>query len=159
MSTVVREIIPIAARKERGGFYVMPLADLTSRVQLMASALRTLPDAQLAAELVELQARPDCASVPVAAMIGTYRAETSRRSSPEQRLDDELDEVLSRLERETTEWDRHRARQIGEELHRIDGPAAVARAVVRMTAGLDDRRTALRLHILRRRWAGLGVNE
>lgn len=63
-------------------FFAWPLDDLTSRIAIIESALLTLSDAQLNAELSELELRAcerESAPVAVRAMVAIYRNESRRR--------------------------------------------------------------------------------
>jgi hypothetical protein len=138
-------------------FYSLPLSDLASRCSMMASALRTLSDAQLATEAESLRRREE-RSIAIEAMIHLYDAEKNRRSAlvvPVSNRDDELSAALSRLESKTTAEDRNLVRQIGETLHRGGGVPETLAAMARMTEGFSERRAGLRAYILQQRWAGL----
>lgn len=63
-------------------FFTWPLSDLTARIGNIESALLTLPDAQLDAELLELESRAgarESAPVAVRAMLAMYEGEARRR--------------------------------------------------------------------------------
>lgn len=139
---------------KRRPFYSYPQERLNELLHPMAISIRSLPDDQLATETEELVAA--CAApglhLPETILLTLYRAETERRADPEQKRDDELDEVLSRLERQTTAEDRQTAVDIGRELYRVGGAPCLLRARDRMLARAKPERRDLRAMILAKRW-------
>lgn len=137
-------------------FFTLPLDSLTGTLRNIASALRTLPEQQLADEtalLAALVGKSHC--IASRAMLAAYEAETARRASGEHKFDAELIEALSTLEKNTNEPDRVRVRRIGEQLHRMGGTAFTRRAFDRATADCNPRSAELRANILNKRWTGL----
>ena len=93
-------------------------------------------------------------------MASIYLWEQQRRANPELAFDDELDAVLSRMERQTRANDRHRVYEIGLQLCTIGGGEALRAAYRRMmTLGREQTRH-VRGKIMETRWVGIeGTNH
>jgi hypothetical protein len=131
-------------------FFTFALGNLTSIQRNMSVSVRTLPDAQLAAEIDQLALMRGDLSVDM--MLGIYRQEAERRTSPEHAFDDELDQALFRLERQTSTEDRHFVEEVGRRLYRTGGWPALNRAITRMVELATPTRRGLRASILAKRW-------
>lgn len=135
-------------------FYSYPQERLDEMLCPIASAIRSLPDTQLEAELADLVAECDKPGLRISEEIlrTLYRAEKARRSDPEHRHDDDLDAALSRLERKTNEVDRAAVIQMGRDLYRVGGVPCLHRARDRMVQLAKPDRRDLRASMLAKRW-------
>lgn len=145
------------AKGRADAFFSWPLQRLNETVLPAAISLRSLPDDRLAAELEELSqicgTRPDLLCERL--MLRLYERERARRTDPVQAMDDQLDETLSRLERQTSETDRQLVHDIGRRLVEIGGAGALQAAARRMLSRCKPDRQGLRQRILDKRWEGL----
>jgi hypothetical protein len=140
--------------KPKRPFYSYPQERLDELLDPIATAIRSLPDNQLQAELDTLIA--ECAKPGLRLSEGLlqtlYRAEQARRSDPEHRHDDDLDLTLSRLERKTNDVDRAAVIEMGRDLYRTGGMPCLLRARDRLVQRAKADRRDLRASMLAKRW-------
>lgn len=135
-------------------FFSYPQERLDELLDPIATAIRTLPDAQLDAELSALSEACSQPGLQLSSgLLRTlYEAEKARRSDPEHRHDDDLDVLLSRLERKTNDVDRAAVITIGRELYRAGGTPCLLRARDRMVERAKPERREVRASMLAKRW-------
>lgn len=135
-------------------FFSYPQERLDELLDPIVTAIRSLPDAQLDTEMLQLAEETAKPGLQLSAgiMQTLYLAEKSRRGDPEHRYDDDLDAILSRLERKTNETDRAAVINIGRELYRAGGAPCLHRARDRMVERAKPERRDLRASMLAKRW-------
>ena len=140
--------------KPKRPFYSYPQERLNELLGPIATAIRSLPDAQLEAETEAITAECSAPGLHLAEELlhALYRFEKARRSDPEHRYDDDLDAALSRLERKTNDVDRAAVIQMGRDLYRAGGAPCLHRARDRLVAMAKPERRDLRASMLAKRW-------
>lgn len=140
--------------KPKRPFYSYPQERLDELIDPIATAIRSLPDNQLQAELDTLIA--ECAKPGLRLSEGIlqtlYRAEQARRADPEHRHDDDLDATLTRLERKTNDADRAAVIEMGRDLYRTGGMPCLLRARDRLVQRARPDRRDIRASMLAKRW-------
>lgn len=140
-------------------FFSWPLQRLNEIIAPAAISLRSLPADRLQAELEQLDAlcgeRRDLLAERL--MLRLYEREKARRGNPLLVMDDDLDEALFRLERQTSEADRQLVRQVGAKLFTLGGVEAMQAAAQRMLERARDGKQDLRRRIIAKRWEGIGA--
>lgn len=144
--------------KPKRPFFSYPQERLDELLDPIATAIRSLPDHQLQVELETLTSESAKPGLRLSAEIMQmlYRAEQARRTDPEHRHDDDLDLILSRLERKTNDVDRAAVIEMGRDLYRTGGMPCLLRARDRLVQRAKPDRRDLRASVLAKRWGLTG---
>lgn len=153
-----RRNTPMARRPVKGSpWFVYPLSFIDEMVEPLTHGIRTLPDAQLAAETEQLVGI--CSEPGVhhgeSLLLAVYRAEAARRTDPGQSFDAELEQALCRLESQTNATDRDLVTSIGRKIYRAGGRPALESAYHRIVEAARPARREARKKVLAKRWAGI----
>lgn len=150
---------PKVYRPARGApFYAFPRVFINDMIGPLADSLRSLPIAQLTAEIDELAAITASPGDHFAEglLLAAYRAEKKRRADPELVFDIDLDAALTRIGSKTNDQDRALITDAGHKLFAIGGRDALVRAWRRLlTMAPDQRSRQQRKGDLVKRWAGI----